>query len=271
MPLSKPKFSSSKNIPARYMIPNAITLLALGAGLTAIRMAYEQRVQLTIFAIIFAAILDGLDGRAARLLKASSKFGAELDSLSDFVNFGVAPGLIVYFWALKDFKSLGWIISLVYAICICLRLARFNVETEEENRAPWRKKFFQGVPAPASAALLLMPFYARFLDLGIVIPSLAIMAYTIVVSLLAVSSIPTFSFKDMGSIPRQSVRAGLVIVIIIASMVATYTWESFITLGFVYLATIPISIFRFAKYERNEIKLTPEEHNELATHGHPDE
>lgn len=255
----KPKLSRSKNIPARYLIPNAITMLALGAGLTAIRMAYEQRFELTIFAIIFAAVLDGIDGRAARLLKASSKFGAELDSLSDFVNFGVAPGLIVYFWALKDFKSLGWIVALTYAICICLRLARFNVETEEEHLSPWKKKFFQGTPAPASAALLLMPFYTRFIELEINIPSFAIMIYTVVISLMAVSSIPTFSFKDMGTIPRQSVRAGLVVIILVASMVATYTWESFITFGFIYLLTIPLSMYRYARYEKNEIKLTPEE------------
>ena len=183
MKLKKPGFPNSKNIPARYLVPNAITMLALGAGLTAIRMAYEQRFELTIFSIIFAAVLDGLDGRAARLLKASSKFGAELDSLADFVNFGVAPGLIVYFWSLKEFKSLGWIVALTYAICICLRLARFNVETEEENAAPWKKKFFQGTPSPASAALLLMPFYTRFLEVEVNIPTFAILVYTIVISL----------------------------------------------------------------------------------------
>lgn len=259
MNLKKPKFPNSKNIPAKYLIPNAITLLALGAGLTAIRMAYEQRFELTIFAIIFAAILDGLDGRAARLLKASSKFGAELDSLSDFVNFGVAPALIVYFWALKDFKSLGWIVALTYAICICVRLARFNVETEEENRAPWRKKFFQGTPAPASAALLLMPFYTRFLDIDVVIPSFIILTYTVAISLMAASSIPTFSFKSVGSIPRQSVRGGLIVIILVASFVATYTWEAFIFFGFLYLSTIPFSIYKFSKYEKNEIKLTHEE------------
>ncbi len=264
MKLKKSKFSRSKNIPAKYLIPNAITLVALGAGLTAIRMAYEQRFELTIFAIIFAAILDGLDGRAARFLKASSKFGAELDSLSDFVNFGVAPALIVYFWALKEFKSLGWIVALTYAICICVRLARFNVETEEENAAPWRKKFFQGTPAPASAALLLMPFYTRFLEVEVLIPSYAILIYTVIISLMAASSIPTFSFKSLGSIPRQSVRGGLVIIILVASIVATYTWEAFIIFGFAYIATIPFSIYKFTRYQRNEIILTQEEQLILA-------
>jgi CDP-diacylglycerol---serine O-phosphatidyltransferase len=260
----KARFPRSKNIPAKYLIPNAITLLALGSGLTSIRMAYEQRFELTIFAILFAAVLDGIDGRAARLLNASSKFGAELDSLADFVNFGVAPALIVYFWSLKEFKSLGWIVALTYAICICLRLARFNVETEEENLSPWKKKFFQGSPAPASAALLLMPFYTRFLSFEIVIPSFLIIAYTIAISLLAASSIPTFSFKDMGSIPRQSVRAGLVVIILVASLMATYTWESFIMGGFIYLLTIPFSIMKYAKYERNEIKLSEDEQLNLA-------
>lgn len=246
------KSSKSKNIPIRYMIPNAITLLALGSGLTSIRMAYEQRFELTIYAIIFAAILDGLDGRAARLLKASSKFGAELDSLSDFVNFGVAPGIIIYFWSLKELKSLGWIIAMTYAVCICLRLARFNVETEEENRSPWKKKFFQGIPAPAAAGLLLMPFYTRFIELDIYIPSLFIMIYTVIVSLLAASSIPTFSFKKMGTIPRRNVRAGLVLVIIVASVLATYTWETLIVFGFIYLGTIPLSMYKYAGYEKLE-------------------
>lgn len=264
MKFKQAAFPHSKKIPARYLIPNAITMVALGSGLTAIRMAYEQRFEMTIFAIIFAAILDGLDGRAARLLKATSKFGAELDSLADFVNFGVAPGLIVYFWSLKEFKSLGWIVALTYAICICLRLARFNVETAEENAAPWKKKFFQGTPAPASAALLLMPFYTRFLDIDISIPTIAVVAYTITISLLAASSIPTFSFKDLGSIPRQSVRAGLVVVILVASMVATYTWESLIVLCFIYLMTIPISIWRYSQYEKKEILLTPEEQLSLS-------
>ncbi len=249
----------SKNIPAKYLIPNSITLVALGAGITSIRLAYEDRFELTIFAILFAAFLDGIDGRAARLLKASSKFGAELDSLADFVNFGVAPALIVYFWALKDFKSLGWIIALTYAICICLRLARFNVETEEENAAPWKKKFFQGAPAPASAALLLMPFYTKFLGVEVVIPNFAILVYTVIISLLAVSSIPTFSFKDLGSIPRQSIRVGLVLIILIVSVLATYTWESLIAFGLIYLLTIPFSILRFSKYQKNEIQLLPEE------------
>lgn len=265
-PLIRARKIRSKNIPAKYLIPNAITLIALGAGITSIRMAYEDRFELTIFAILFAGVLDGIDGRAARLLKASSKFGAELDSLSDFVSFGVAPAIIVYFWALKDFSSLGWIVALTYAICICLRLARFNVEMEEENLAPWKKKFFQGTPAPASAALLLMPFYTKFLGIEVVIPNFAIMIYTVLISLLAVSSIPTFSFKEFGSIPRQSVRVGLVLIILFVSVVATYTWESLIALGIIYLLTIPISILTFAKYKKNEIDSPLEEQSDLIEH-----
>lgn len=246
----------SKHIPIKFMVPNAITLLALGSGLTSIRMAYEQRFEITIYAIIFAAILDSIDGRAARLLNASSKFGAELDSLSDFVNFGVAPCLIIYFWSLKDIRSLGWIVAMVYAICICLRLARFNVESSEENEAKWKKKFFTGVPAPAAAFLLLMPFYTRFIDAEIEINSFIVLAYTIIVALLAASSIPTFSFKDMGHIPRKGVRAGLVLVILIASVLATYTWETFIVFGLIYFLTLPISIFSYRRYEKTTSEIS---------------
>ncbi len=156
-------------VPVRVLIPNIFTLVGLCAGLTAIRMGIEHRWDLAVAALVFAAFLDGIDGRVARLLKASSRFGAELDSLADFVNFGVAPAIIMFNWALEDLRSLGWIAVLVFAVCSALRLARFNVSLDQTDQPAWKSAFFVGVPAPAGAIILLLPIYAQ--DLGLHLPS----------------------------------------------------------------------------------------------------
>src|ERR1700753_3027091 len=174
MPMPPPRYGGPRlrlprrrfrRIPVRTLAPNVVTLLALCAGLTAIRMAFEDRYVLAVAAIVFAAILDGIDGRLARLLKGTSRFGAELDSLSDFVNFGVAPALILYFWGLHELKSAGWIAALVFAICAGLRLARFNVMIDDPNQPSWAANFFVGVPAPAGAITVLLPIYVALLGL----------------------------------------------------------------------------------------------------------
>src|ERR671934_1618316 len=152
-------------IPVRTLVPNLITLLALCAGLTAIRLALEDKLEWAVAAIVFAALLDGIDGRVARMLKGTSRFGAELDSLADFVNFGVAPGLILYFWALHELGNVGWIAAMVFAICAGLRLARFNVAIDDPNRPAWAGNFFTGVPAPAGAIIVLLPIYLHLLGL----------------------------------------------------------------------------------------------------------
>ena len=157
-------------VPVRVLIPNIFTLIGLCAGLTAIRMAIEHRWDLAVGMLVFAAFLDGIDGRIARLLKASSRFGAELDWLADFVNFGVAPAIIMFNWALDDLKSMGWIAVLVFAVCAALRLARFNVALERTDLPAWKSSYFVGVPAPAGALILLLPIYAQ--DLGLHVPIL---------------------------------------------------------------------------------------------------
>src|SRR6202163_738181 len=172
-----------RRIPVRTLVPNVITLLALCAGLTAIRMAFENRYVLALAAIVFAAFLDGIDGRLARFLKGTSRFGAELDSLADFVNFGVAPALILYFWGLHELKSAGWIAALVFAICAALRLARFNVMIEDPDKPPWAGNFFTGIPAPAGAITVLLPIYLNFLGL----PRLSFVAPVTLVYTLAIA------------------------------------------------------------------------------------
>src|ERR1700688_4241580 len=183
--LHRPRFRA---IPVRTLVPNIITLLALCAGLTAIRLAVEDRLEWALAAIVFAALLDGIDGRIARMLKGTSRFGAELDSLADFVNFGVAPSLILYFWGLHELKSAGWIAAMVFAICAGLRLARFNVMIDDPDRPAWTANFFVGMPAPAGAITVLLPIYAVFLGLprSPVLTWLTLL-YTLAIALLMVS------------------------------------------------------------------------------------
>src|SRR3954453_4176840 len=184
-------------IPVRVLIPNLITLLALCAGLTAIRLAFEDKIEWALAAIVFAAALDGLDGRIARLIKGQSRFGAELDSLADFVNFGCAPGLILYLWDLHDLGNVGWIAAMVFAICAALRLARFNVMIDDPNRPLWAGNFFTGIPAPAGAIVAMLPIYLNLLGapkggatLGLLSP--------LGVAFLMVSRLPVFSGKRVG-------------------------------------------------------------------------
>src|SRR5450432_4561608 len=165
-PNPPPRRRRFKAIPVRTLVPNVITLLALCAGLTAIRLAVEDKLEWAVAAIVFAALLDGIDGRVARMLKGTSRFGAELDSLADFVNFGVAPALILYFWGLQELKSAGWIAALVFAICAALRLARFNVMIEDPDRPAWAGNYFVGMPAPAGAITVLLPIYLNFLGVS---------------------------------------------------------------------------------------------------------
>jgi CDP-diacylglycerol--serine O-phosphatidyltransferase len=189
-------------IPVRMLVPNLITLLALCAGLTAIRLAFEQKLEWAVAAIVFAALLDGIDGRVARMLKGTSRFGAELDSLADFVNFGVAPALILYFWGLHELGHAGWIAAMVFAICTGLRLARFNVMIDDPNRPVWAGNFFVGMPAPAGAITVLLPLYLYFLGalgilrLGVVAPMTFV--YTLGIAFLMVSRLPVFSGKRVG-------------------------------------------------------------------------
>ncbi len=239
-----------KAIPVRTLLPNLITLLALCAGLTAIRLAVEAKLELALAAIVFAALLDGIDGRVARMLKGTSKFGAELDSLADFVNFGVAPALILYFWGLHELKSAGWIAALVFAICAGLRLARFNVMIDDPNKPAWAADFFTGIPAPAGAITVLLPIYLYFLG---VTTSLAVIwltfAYTLAIALLMVSRLPVFSGKRVGKrVPPEMVLPVFVVVVLFVALLISYPWVVLTIGALVYLAFLP---FGWLAYREN--------------------
>ncbi len=241
-----------RRIPVRTLAPNVITLLALCAGLTAIRMAFENRYVLAVGAIVFAAILDGIDGRLARFLKGTSRFGAELDSLSDFVNFGVAPGLILYFWDLHDLKSAGWIAAMVFAIGAGLRLARFNVMIDDPERPVWAANFFVGMPAPAGAITVLLPIYAVFLG----VPRSGFLTwltlfYTLGVASLMVSRLPVFSGKRVGTrVPPEMVGPLIVVVVLFIALLIAYPWIILTAGTLAYLVSLPFGWLSYRGYER---------------------
>jgi CDP-diacylglycerol--serine O-phosphatidyltransferase len=217
-----------------------VTLLALCAGLTAVRMTLEQRYELAIYAILAAAILDGLDGRIARWLRSSSRFGAELDSLSDFISFGVAPAILLYGWVLHEARSVGWVAALIFASAGALRLARFNVAADVAKPA-WQSNFFTGVPAPAGAILSLLPLYVSFS--GFSLPFTAApfaIVYTVVVALLMVSRIPTFSGKKMGHVRRDLVVPLFVGLVVAVAFLVSYPFETLSVLVLAYFAVIPL-------------------------------
>src|ERR1700760_1699014 len=228
-----------RQIPVRILVPNVITLLALCAGLTGIRLAIEERYELALAAIVFAAVLNAVDGRVARMIKGTSRFGAELDSLADFVNFGVAPGLILYFWGLKDLKSAGWIAAMVFAICAGLRLARFNATMDDPNKPAFAANYFTGVPAPAGAITVLLPIYLAFLGFSKP-PAVLTAAYTGVIAILMVSRLPVFSGKTVKMrVPPEMVLPVFVSVIFFIALLIGYPWVILSTCTIAYLLILP--------------------------------
>jgi CDP-diacylglycerol--serine O-phosphatidyltransferase len=237
------------------LIPNLLTVAALCAGLTAIRFGLNERWDLAIFAIVVAGIFDGLDGRMARLLSGGTKFGAELDSLSDFVAFGVAPAMMLYLWTMHGLGGIGWAIVLLYAVCCALRLARFNTALGDPNPPPWARYYFTGVPAPAGAGLVLLPmmltqeFGPGFFDR----PTVNAVAL-IVIAALMISRVPTFSIKQIKFSQALFLPALLFAVLLIAALVSE-PFMTFIVIGAIYLASIPVAVWRQGKDRRRTADL----------------
>jgi CDP-diacylglycerol---serine O-phosphatidyltransferase len=232
------------------LIPNMCTVLALCAGLTAIRFAVDQRWDAAVIAMVAAGIFDGLDGRVARLLGGSTKFGAELDSLSDVISFGVAPAVTLYLWSLKGASTLGWTVALIFAVCCALRLARFNSKLDEVDPVPWAGQFFTGVPAPAGAGLAIMPIMLSF-ELGdTVFRHPAVVApVMLAVAGLMVSRLPIYSFKKI-KVPHHLIVPMLLGVGVLAGLLISATWVTLIIIGIAYIANIPLSIRMQARLKR---------------------
>lgn len=240
-------------IPVRMLVPNMITLLAICAGLTAIRLSTEGRMELAVAAIVFAAALDGIDGRVARLIKGQSKFGAELDSLADFVNFGVAPGLMLYFWQLNELHDGGWIAAMMYAISGGLRLARFNATMDDPNKPPFAANFFTGVPAPAGAITVLLPIYLAFLGMPKP-PALLTAFYTLLVAFLMVSRLPVFSGKTIRMrVPPELVLPVFASVVFFVALLVVYPWQILSVGSVLYLLGLPLG---WRSYRRQAVRHT---------------
>jgi CDP-diacylglycerol--serine O-phosphatidyltransferase len=252
-PDHEPRKRLFKPVPFRVIAPNLITLLALCLGLTAIRLAYEERLEPAVIAIVVAALLDGVDGRVARLLKGTSRFGAELDSLSDFVNFGVAPALLLYSFTLHNLKAVGWIAALVFAIAAALRLARFNVMIDDPDRPEWKKNFFVGMAAPAGAIAALLPLYLYFLGVPqdtTAAPALSLV-YLLAIAFMMVSTIPTYSGKTMGKrVPRHWVLPIFVLTVALFGLLVSFPFEMLAVGTVLFLASIPIGVARYRQLER---------------------
>ena len=248
-PPQTPRFG----VPMRVLVPNVVTLMALAAGLTSIRFTFEGSLEWAVMAIAAAAILDGLDGRIARALKGTSKFGAELDSLADFIDFGVAPAIILYFSGLVQLRGLGWLVCLLFAIACALRLARFNVMIDDPSVPVWRKGFFVGMPAPAGAVVGLLPVYARLLDSApAVIPpgwAVAEAGYVLLIAMLMASRVPHFSGKSLGRVPREYVAVALIGVVAALLSIAYFPLQALVALAAFYLGSIPFAIRRFRRLE----------------------
>jgi len=241
-----------KPIPFRLLAPNLVTLLALCLGLTAMRLVVEGKLETATICILIAAALDGVDGRLARLLKGTSRFGAELDSLSDFVNFGVATGYVLWIFVLNELKSFGWIVVLTLACAMALRLARFNVMIDDPNRPDWQKNFFVGMPAPAGAITAMLPLYLQFIGVPVQeygAPFVGL--YIVFIALLTISRIPCYAGKTLGTrVPRDKVLPIFVAVVVVAGLLFAYPFEMLALIVIAYLALIPLSVARYRKLER---------------------
>ena len=257
------KFKLVTSKKTRYLLPNILTLGGVCLGISSIKFSIDGNFSLAVTLILVASILDALDGRIARMIKGTSEFGKELDSLTDFVSFGIAPVLILYFWELNNYGKLGWAIALIYSVCCVLRLARFNL-TKTEEQQEWKNNYFEGVPSPAGGILILMPLIYELSGLNFQINIKNLTPYfTILIALLLVSKIPTLSFKKISISSKTTVFLLLAVVIIFTALLF-YTFETILFFSFIYLLLIPLSVLIYRNQHRNHSnKISEEDHEDI--------
>ena len=262
----KNSFKIVSNRKARMILPNMLTLIGVCIGLSSIKFALDEKFELAIIAIIFAALIDALDGRIARLIKATSKVGKELDSLTDVISFGVAPSFVMYFWSLNNLGKFGWLLCLIYVVCVTLRLARFNVNSNEEPS--WKDNFFEGVPSPAGGILVLMPliFSLSEFDFLIISYNILVPVFFISVSFLLISKFPTYSLKKI-IIPRSMTVFLLFGIVLFFGLLLIYPFKVVFLSGFIYLSLIPISFLHYRKINKqkniNQVKNDDDEFEDM--------
>ena len=248
----KNNFKIVSDKKARMLLPNTLTLINICIGLSSIKFALDEKFELSIIAIIFAAIFDALDGRVARMIKGTSEVGKELDSLADLISFGVAPAFIMYFWSLNNLGKFGWLLTMIYVVCVALRLARFNVNSNSEPS--WKDNYFEGVPSPAGGILILMPLVLSLSEINMikinydfVVPSVFIS-----ISFLLISKVPTFAFKKI-SIPRRMTIFALFGVVLFFGLLLIYTFKVLVVCGLLYIFLIPFGYFNYHKINKQKI------------------
>ena len=262
----KNNFKIVSDKKARMLLPNMLTLIGVCIGLSSIKFALDEKFKLAIVAIIFAAVIDGLDGRIARLIKGTSKVGKELDSLTDVISFGVAPSFVMYFWLLNNLGKFGWLLCLIYVVCVTLRLARFNVNSNEEPS--WKDNFFEGVPSPAGGILVLMPliFSLSEFDFLIISYNILVPVFFISVSFLLISKFPTYSLKKI-IIPRSMTVFLLFGIVLFFGLLLIYPFKVVFLSGFIYLSLIPISFLHYRKINKqkniNQVKNDDDEFEDM--------
>ncbi|MFL2875894.1 MAG: CDP-diacylglycerol--serine O-phosphatidyltransferase [Candidatus Pelagibacter sp.] len=255
------KFKLVSAKKTRYLLPNILTLAGVCLGISSIKFSIDGNFSLAVTLILLAAILDALDGRIARLIKGTTEFGKELDSLTDFVSFGIAPVFILYFWELQNYGKLGWAITLIYSVCCVLRLARFNLTKIDETEV-WKYNFFEGIPSPAGGLLILMPLIYELTDLNLGLEIKKITPYlTVIIAILLVSKVPTLSLKKISISPKTTVFLLLGIGIVFIALLF-YTLETLLIFGVGYLASIPVSLMIYNNQSKKNTDKTTEENHE---------
>jgi len=260
----KKNFKLVSDKKTRVILPNILTLIGVCIGLSSIKFALDSKYEIAIIAIIFAGVIDGLDGRIARLIKGTSKVGKELDSLTDVISFGVAPAFIMYFWSLNNLGKFGWLLCLIYVVCVALRLARFNVQSNEE--ASWKDNFFEGVPSPAGGILVLIPLIyslseLKFLNINY---NFVVPVFFILVSLLLISKVPTYSLKKI-VVPRTMTIFLLFGIVLFFGLLLIYTFNVMVISALVYLCLIPISFIHYTKLNKkfDAINIDNDHHEDM--------
>tara|TARA_Y100000992_G_scaffold109448_1_gene71281 strand:+ start:1008 stop:1790 length:783 start_codon:yes stop_codon:yes gene_type:complete len=259
--MEKKAFKIVSTKKRRHLLPNALTLIGVCLGISSIKFALDGNYGLSVIFLLFAALLDGLDGRIARLIDGTSEFGKELDSLTDFVSFGIAPAFILFFWELKNYGKIGWAITLIFSVCCVLRLARFNL-TKIQKEEEWKVNYFEGIPSPAGGILVLMPliFELSSFNIGFEVKNLT-PYLAIIISILLISKIPTFSFKKIAIQRRLTMFLFLGIGIISISLIF-YTFETLVILGLIYFFLIPIGVLSYKKNISSK-NFTEDEHEDI--------
>ena len=259
----KKKFKLVSSKKTRYLLPNILTLGGVCLGISSIKFSIDGNYNLAVIFIMLAAILDALDGRIARLIKGTSEFGKELDSLTDFVSFGIAPVFILYFWELNNYGKFGWAIALIYSVCCVLRLARFNL-TKIDSQHDWKNNFFEGIPSPAGGLLILIPLIYELSDLNFKFEIKNITPYfTILIAFLLVSKIPTLSLKRISISSKTTIFLLLAVGMIFIALLF-YTFETLLVFGVIYLLSIPVSFFIFKNQQRKYLhKISDDDHEDI--------